>query len=224
MIRRVEPELLDTLPPHDPRAVRSRRDLRLINAWMGNARHIARAIRALPESPRRIVELGAGDGTLLLKIAAHLSGPIELWLLDMQPVISPETLAKYGTLGWKVQVIASRLEDWLQNAPENDFHLIVANLFLHHFDDHVLKGMFARLARRTRAFISCDPRRYGPALFATHFLWGVGCNDVTRHDARVSVRGGFRDRELSALWPAESGFHLREHAAGFASHLLCAFR
>ena len=36
MNRIVQPELLDELPPDDPRAMRSRRDLRRINAWMRN--------------------------------------------------------------------------------------------------------------------------------------------------------------------------------------------
>ena len=46
MTRRVEPELLDELPASDPRAVRSRQDLRRVNAWMGNARIMARALRS----------------------------------------------------------------------------------------------------------------------------------------------------------------------------------
>ena len=36
MKRIVQPELLDSLPPGDPRAMRSRRDLRRVNAWMRN--------------------------------------------------------------------------------------------------------------------------------------------------------------------------------------------
>ncbi len=36
MTRRLHPELLDELPPEDPRALRSRRDLQRLNVWMGN--------------------------------------------------------------------------------------------------------------------------------------------------------------------------------------------
>ena len=36
---------------------------------------------------------------------------------------------------------------------------------------------------------------------------------MTRHDAVVSVRAGFRDGELSALWPHEPGWKLDEGAA-----------
>ncbi len=44
MNRIVKPELLDELPPADPRAVRSRRDLRRVNAWMRNHAIMARAL------------------------------------------------------------------------------------------------------------------------------------------------------------------------------------
>ena len=60
--RRVEPELLDALPADNPDAVRSRRDLRIINCWMANARHLTAAIRAIPFPIRNVLELGSGEG------------------------------------------------------------------------------------------------------------------------------------------------------------------
>ena len=54
-------------------------------------------------------------------------------------------------------------------------------------------------------------------------MWLIGCNDVTRHDAVVSVRAGFTNRELSALWTA-SGWKLEERAAPPFSHLFVARR
>ncbi len=64
MKRRVEPELLDTLPPGDPRAVRSRQDLRRVNAWMGNPMIMANALKksAGGNPVASILELGAGAG------------------------------------------------------------------------------------------------------------------------------------------------------------------
>ena len=74
--RVVEPELLDALPSDDPDAMRSRRDLRVINAWMGNARHLTRAIMSLTFAPGSILEMGSGDGVLMLQIARELRRPI----------------------------------------------------------------------------------------------------------------------------------------------------
>jgi hypothetical protein len=50
------------------------------------------------------------------------------------------------------------------------------------------------------------------------FLPLIGCNGVTRHDADVSVRAGFRARELTDLWPAAGDWHLREAPCGLFSH------
>jgi hypothetical protein len=225
MIRRVvEPELLDTLPANHPGAARSRRDLRRINAWMGNARHLARAIKQLKIPPKRVVELGTGDGTLMLKLAAHLPHDTELWLLDMQPVIAPETLEALRSRGWTVHIIRARLQDWLAAPEPPEVDLILANLFLHHFTDSELRDLFESLAPIASAFISCAPRRWMPALLSTHALWLIGCNAITRHDARISVRAGFRQKDLSRLWPEWSGCRLDETPAGFGSHLFRATR
>ena len=220
--RLVEPELLDTLPPSDPRAIRSRRDLRLINTFMGNARHLGRAVASLNPPPQTIVELGAGDGTLMLKLARGFTGPVELFLLDMQPVISSETLAKFASIGWTVHIISTRLQDWIKAPEPPHSDLILANLFLHHFSSAELSGLFVAVSQSAKAFVSCDPRRWLPSLWTTRLLWLIGCNNVTRYDAGVSVRAGFREQELSALWPASSGFTLQETPAGFASHLFLA--
>src|ERR1051326_5171208 len=91
MNRLVQPELLDELPAHDPRAVRSRQDLHRVNAWMGNHLLLARAVRqALPQQlPRRILEIGAGDGRFLVSVARRLSPAwteVSAVLLDRQQI------------------------------------------------------------------------------------------------------------------------------------------
>ena len=71
MERCVKPELLDEMPPADPRAMRSRDDLQRVNAWMGNCGIMTRALRSTCQGlrKRRMVELGAGDGRFLLRVA-----------------------------------------------------------------------------------------------------------------------------------------------------------
>ena len=112
--RRLEPEALDHLAPDDPTAQRSRRDLRRINRVMGSRRILVRALsRAVPAAraaPLRILEIGCGDGLLMLDVArsARERWPAaELTLLDRQPIVAPETLAAYAAAGrksgfWKV--------------------------------------------------------------------------------------------------------------------------
>lgn len=226
--RVVEPELLDSLPPDDPAAVRSRADLRRVNWWMRNEWHVARAIESLPSFPKSILEIGAGDGSFMLRVARRLSRraqrTVRLTLLDMEPVVEQRTLAEFAELGWEAVVVRQDLREWLKDPGLKRIDLITANLFLHHFEDAELKDFFSGFSRISDAFVGCEPRRWRPSLIGTRLLWCIGCNHVTRHDAVVSVRAGFRERELSALWPKDAGFVLREEAAGFASHLFVASR
>ena len=70
LTRRVEEETLDHLREDDPRAIRSRRDLRRINRIMGNVSIVDSLLNgSLARPPSQIAELGAGDGSLLLRLA-----------------------------------------------------------------------------------------------------------------------------------------------------------
>jgi hypothetical protein len=224
--RRLEPEWLDHLPAADPRAVRARRDLRLVNRIMGHAGFIAKALRELTaQSAPRIAELGAGDGTLLVRIAQAMSWPqgAHVVFVDRQPAVSSDTRERYRERGCEIAVDADDVFDWLarDSAP---FDAIVANLFLHHFEPDALTRLFALAAARTRLFVACEPRRARLPLAGSRVLGLIGCNDVTRHDAVLSVRAGFAGCELSALWPDGAGWKTRESSVGFFSHLFVASR
>jgi hypothetical protein len=52
----------------------------------------------------------------------------------------------------------------------------------------------------------------------------LGANAVTRADAVLSVQAGFRENELSALWPKTAGWSLQEEASGAFSHCFRATR
>jgi len=226
--RRLTPELLDALPASDPRAVRSRGDLRRINRIMGARSLLLRGFAAAAPTPTRIVEIGSGDGTLALRIAqvrAPLWPRVCLRLLDREPSVAAETLAAIRALGWSVEVLAADVHDWLDSAHDHG-DIVFANLFVHHFDGAGLAHLLAGLAQRCDAFVCCEPRRSLVALAGSHLLGLIGCNAVTRHDAVVSVEAGFRDRELSAAWRVAQpvGWQLIETSAGAFSHLFVARR
>src|SRR5262245_9331241 len=161
MKRQVEPELLDELAADDPRAVRSRQDLRRINAWMGNARIMAKILRSTCNgaAPRKLVELGAGDGTFLLRVAQLLDAEwhgTEAVLVDFKGVVASATLRNFEKSGWRVKMVSADVFDWLNNYECCD--VMVANLFLHHFSDSKLSSLFERAAGNSRAFIGIEPR------------------------------------------------------------------
>ena len=248
MKRIVESEWLDELPPGDPRAAGMRRDLRRLNTWMRNHAIMANALQtaANGQSPKRIVELGAGDGDFLLRVAQRLSssgipsrtsrdGPnrlkpelrttgmwseVNVTLLDRQNVVTPQTLAAFASLGWRVETVVADIFDWLQKPAPTE--IVIANEVLHHFDDARLAGLLRVIAGHTHLFIAIEPRRAPWPLFCSRLLWAVNCNSVTRHDATVSVRAGFVGEELSALWPDKKNWQLTEQYASWFSHLFIA--
>ena len=231
--RRIEPELLDELPADDPSAVKSRSDLRRVNRLMGNASVLLRALDPIVQKkiPRHLVELGAGDGTLMLRIARdrHETWPaMRVTLVDRQPCISMDTLDAIRKLGWRVDVLAIDVFDWLAQSEVAGDTIVIANLFVHHFVEESLRDLLHGLARHAQAFVCCEPRRSVVALAGSHLLGVIGCNAVTRHDAVLSVHAGFTGIELSSIWgqscaPAES-WAIRESAAGLFSHLFVANR
>jgi hypothetical protein len=197
--RSLEPEWLDHLPPEDPRAVRSRADLRRVNALMGNARVIARELGQAV----RIADLGGGDGSLMRAVARKVGRPLEVTNVD--------------------RVAGLEVFEFL-SAPGRALDAVVANLFLHHLTDADLRRLFALAAARAPLFVACEPRRSRLALAGSRLMWFIGANDVTRHDAVISVRAGFSGGELSACWPAADGWTLTEKAAPPFSHLFVARR
>lgn len=220
MSRIVQPEFLDTLPPQDPRAMRSRRDLVRVNAWMGNAGIMTRAIKANSPTPQRIVELGAGDGNFLLRVAKKSGWKnVNATLLDLQKNTSTETLTAFSKTGWKADAVVADVFEW-----NGSGDIIVANLFLHHFEDERLAALLKKISERTGLFVAVEPHRFAYPSPCGQLLWLIGCNDVTRHDAVVSIRAGFIRKEISALWPDKQRWQLTERRAGLFSHLFIARR
>src|SRR5437870_5606221 len=119
MRRVVEPEILDHLAPTDVGAVRSRGDLQRLNGLMGHAGILTRMWRrwARFTRPIRLVELGAGDGTLLLRLArrwAALGVTAEATLLDRQNLVSVSTRRAFAALHWSVEAVTSDVSVWLE--------------------------------------------------------------------------------------------------------------
>lgn len=239
MQRQVVPELLDHLAVDDPLAIGSRADLRRINRIMGAASLLARALDPLVRDhrgPVRLVELGAGDGQLLLRVAQRRANDwpqVHLGLLDMQPVVSDDTVQRYRRVGWECEVLGVNVFDWLardarpaplRGGDDASAPIVIANLFLHHFEGEPLATLLAGIAAHARAVVFIEPRRSRGALFGSHLLGLIGCNAVTRHDAVVSVRAGFRGSELSEIWPQDGQWLLDEANAGLFSHRFVAVR
>ncbi len=232
--RIVAAETLDGLAADDVAAMRSRRDLQRIHRVMGSRAIVASALRGLtasrsPGKPLRVLELGAGDGTLMLGVARTLTHDwpaIQLELLDRQKLVSPATLQAYAALGWQAKARVSDVFDWVAGGNASPrWDVIVANLFLHHFEGAQLAALMGAIAARTDRFLACEPRRSRLALAGSHLVGVIGANAVTREDAVLSVHAGFAPGEMSALWPpGGAGWTLKDYPAGLFNHCFSALR
>ena len=153
--------------------------------------------------------------------------------MDRKQVVALETLNAFEKLGWRAESVAADVFDWLRGSAAQNCDAIIANLFLHHFSESQLSMLLSEAARQTRVFVAIEPRRWNWSLWCCRLFCLISCNDVTRHDAAVSIRAGFADKELSKLWPALShgasapsngSWSLQERPANFASHLFIAER
>ncbi|HYM19155.1 MAG TPA: methyltransferase domain-containing protein [Micropepsaceae bacterium] len=225
--RRLEPEWLDLLPAEDPRARRSRRDLKRINALMFQTRIMTSLLfkHSGGKRPRRIIELGGGDGTFMLALARKLVTRwvgVTVTLVDQQDIVDERTRRAFSGFGWRLENVKADVFDYLARAEPAD--IVTANLFLHHFNGDPLRELLARAGRLSKLFAAAEPRRSAPSLIASRLLIAIGANDVTRHDAPASVCAGFRDRELSALWPSDGQWELHEKLSPPFTHVFAARR
>ncbi|RYG70260.1 class I SAM-dependent methyltransferase, partial [bacterium] len=152
--RVISPERLDTLPPDAPEALGSRRDLARINAVMGSPRVAARLLGS--PAPRRVLEVGAGDGNFLLRTLRRVDHPIEVsraTLLDHQDTFSPNVIGHYGRINWGVETVVADAFEHLNEARTGPFDAIVANMFLHHFEDDRLAELLRLIAAKTERFV-----------------------------------------------------------------------
>jgi hypothetical protein len=187
--RRVQPEILDSLPADHPDALHNRRDLRFFNTLMGNFRWFANTLRTQLREGDNLLELGAGEGDLGRHLRRSLPQSsftytgLDLW---PQPVEWPKKWS------W-ISKDLSAFPDYAQ------YNVILGNLILHQFEDEVLANLGRQWREQARLLVFCEPARDKLHLRQLPLARLAGINYVSRHDARVSIEGGFRGRDLPRL-------------------------
>jgi SAM-dependent methyltransferase len=192
MLRACLPEMLDSLPPDHPDALHGRRDLRIINRIMRNHAWFGAALPPLLRGGECVLELGAGTGELAARLAARgvaVDG-LDLW---PRPGGWPPDRTWY-----KADLLAF---DGFERYPA-----VIGNLIFHQFTDAELAGVGAKLRRKARVIVACEPERRRMSQIVTSALAPLlGIGHVTLHDARVSVAAGFRGDELPRLLGLDGG-------------------
>lgn len=208
MERVIEPEIIDGMDPDHPMAVRSRRDLRMINFIMGNERWIrAQVSRNRASAAKGVVELGAGGGELLGSLARF--GPATGY--DLVP--KPSRLD--GRVEWKQG-------NFWERAGEISGGILVANLFLHHLDAEELARL-GGIADRFEVLAFVEPHRTRDALWMGERLLPI-VGEATKHDMIVSIRAGFIEGELPQMLGLSGAWKVSERSTWRGGHRVLASR
>jgi hypothetical protein len=212
MQRILEPELLDSLAPQDPDAVRSRRDLRLTNQILGNHRWLTGTLGPLLREGEVALELGAGTGELGRRLAAN--------------GVAADGIDRCPRPGQWPCTRAWHVGDLRTFSGYDRYPVVFGNLIFHHFDERELRTLGEILQRHARFIVACEParRRSSQTLFAA-IAPLFRANRVTLHDAHVSIAAGFVGDELPrALGLAPSAWDCRCSTTLLGSYHMVARR
>lgn len=189
MERVIKPEILDTLEPNDPAALHNRRDLRWFNTIMGNYSWMTRTIQKTVRPNEPILEIGAGMGDLgnhLLKHSHEESLPYAG--LDLWP--RPESWPDHWE--WHQADLTSFTH-------YNQYPVLIGNFIMHQFTNTAIETLFEKTLPNLRVILFCETARRPLHLLQLPLANLFGMNYVSKHDARVSIEGGFVQHELAEL-------------------------
>ncbi len=219
--RVVEPELLDGLPEGHPDACRNRADLRRLNNLMGNYRWLRRSLLRILRPGESVVEPGAGDGHFATRHLRSAStgdaGAPDFAYTGIDLWSRPETLPP--AFSWE-QADVLRYPLWSRH------NVVVVNLLLHQFTDTELRRFGEAMRPHARILLANETARGPLRLWLARAAFLLGLNHVSRHDALVSVRAGFRGGELPALLGLEpaDGWEVSVHTTALGAYRLAAKR
>ncbi len=199
--RNIVPELLAQATPEEAEANLS--DLRRLNRYFGGRQTLRSVLYPLLRPGTRILDVGAASGD-------HAAALAQAHVVSID--ISENHLR--GAAGDRVVADAFALPF----AP-GSFDIVMANLFLHHFEDAeivALLAQFSRLARVAVVVNDLERSRLGWSFLpftAPLFGW----HPITIHDGTVSVAAGFQPGELSSLFDQAGmqGVRIRRHRPWF---------
>jgi SAM-dependent methyltransferase len=200
------PELMDG-PDFGLEEVRDTfRTLVPVNRWFGGIRPQLSFFRRESQGwnrqhTYRVLDVGCGAGDVavaLVRWARRAGYRIQVDGVDHHPLIVD--LAREQCRGYPEISIARG--DVLALGGQ-DYDYVHASQFVHHFsDDQVVPLLRHLLARVRHKVVVCDLVRAPLAYLAT-WLFTLGTSPVFRHDARLSVRRGFKVDALEALLRAD---------------------
>ena len=221
-VRSRKAELLDG-PDCDPQtALRSYKLMRVVNRFAGGTRAVTDFLsREVTRNGKghtmRIVDLGCGVCDIPLAVARWAKGrglDVSFTCIDTNET----ALAVAGERIEASDIDSIRLEcaDINDFEPAEEYDYAIGSMFFHHFADEHIVALVGQLRRYVRsAVIINDLRRSALSYACCRVMFSVLPRGV-RHDALLSIRKGFRRKELAELFKHIEGVDVHVHILSFS--------
>lgn len=186
--RATEPESLDLGVP-EAEAIKSLRDLRRVNLWLGGQRSLLAAVQPFLAQGGRLLDVGCGSADLPAAVLAQWPGRVVAVGIDVKLLHLRQAPASVRRAVADVRA--------LPFAPRS-FDVVAASLFLHHFDGAEVALVLATLFRLARRALVVNDlhRALVPWLFARSVFPFAFESTVSVEDGLLSIRRAFRPDEL----------------------------
>jgi tRNA (cmo5U34)-methyltransferase len=163
-------------------------------------------VEFLPAAPRRVADLGCGDGRLAALVLEHRPAVEEVVVIDRSPPMLEKARDRFAGDD-RVRVLERDLADDL--APLGEFDLVVSGFAIHHLEDDRKRALFCGIARQLRpagVFANLEVVMSATPELHAAFLAAIGRAGGDPEDRCVDVEtqlGWMRDaglQQVDCVW------------------------
>ncbi len=202
-IRSQEREIIDDLNVSGPVVDQTLRELGMINRLLGGNQISVSAFKKIVEKEEKLTlaDVGCGGGDIIIsmsKWAGNHKLAVSFVGIDANPNIIK--YAKQRTAGCS-NITFQTLNIFSDEFKYMTFDIIHCCLFIHHFTNQELAGLFRQFRSQARiGVIINDLHRHPMAYWSIKWLTTLfSKSEMVRNDAAISVARGFRKSELEAI-------------------------
>jgi SAM-dependent methyltransferase len=204
--RATTPELMDDLTLASDELRQNLDELETINTWLGGYRPVLAALARLRPRfptgrPLRLADLGSGGGDTLRHVAAWARRqrvPVALTGIDANEFMLTYAAAKSAAYS---EISYRQVDIFSPEFAAQDYDILTASLFCHHFTDAELVDLLRRWHRQAQvAVVINDLHRHPLAYYSIKYLTRLlGGSRLVQNDAPLSVARAFSRADWQRL-------------------------
>jgi SAM-dependent methyltransferase len=183
MERCLDQELMDAEDASDEELAESYRQLQLTHRWLGNTAAMLRLLRRGPSPIKRVLDIGCGQGGLLLEIRKHLGVDVIGFDLRPAPLLSLVPILNGNAA--------------IDPLPEAD--VAICMMLAHHLSEAELAGLIQNVSRSCRRFLLLDLVRHPIPLALFRLFVAPLLGRINALDGQTSVRRAYTAGEMGEI-------------------------